>query len=296
VSGKTSWIREPLVLFLALGALMFLLFGLFGTPDTGATDRIVVTEPQIEFLVQAFGKTWQRPPTEQELSALVDDYVREEIYYREALAMGLDREDTIIRRRLRQKLEFLTDDISAMREPTEEELQAYLEANPEAFRVPARLSFEQIYLNPDTRGESIEANAKELLESLRRPDSDLEAAELERLGDPIMLPTFVGMATEPAIDRRFGAGFASLLVDFKVGEWDGPVESGFGAHLVRVRERHEGESPPLAEVRDAVEREWRNIQRTAASDTFYAGLRERYTIEVEWPEPASGAESTEAPG
>ena len=155
-------LREPLVHFLVLGAGLFLLFGLVGDSNVAPADRIVVSSGRVAQLTQIFTRTWQRPPTEQELAGLIEDHVREEVYYREALAMGLDRDDTIVRRRMRQKLEFVTDDLVAAVTPTEEQLETYLRENPEAFRVPTRLSFQQIYFNRDRRGGSPHAEANVL--------------------------------------------------------------------------------------------------------------------------------------
>ncbi len=159
-------VREPLVHFLLLGLGLFVLFGIVGDSDDAPTGRIEVSAARIAQLNEIFTRTWQRSPTEQELEGLIEDHIREEVYYREALAMGLDRDDTIVRRRLRQKLEFFTDDLVAAVDPTEEQLEAYLSEHADAFRVPAQLSFRQIYFNRDRRGKQATHDAESLLKRL----------------------------------------------------------------------------------------------------------------------------------
>ena len=160
-----AWLREPLLHFLVIGAAIFFLYRVVSGEEEGPRE-IVVTEAQIESLAEGFARTWMRPPTAEEIRGLVDDYVREEVYYREAMALGLDRDDTVIRRRLRQKMEFVSDDIAAVKEPTDAELQAYLEANTPAFVDPPTFTFEQLYFSSDRRGEAALADAQRVLAQL----------------------------------------------------------------------------------------------------------------------------------
>ena len=275
-----KWLREPLVHFLALGAGLFLLYGLVGGAEEDSSDQIVVSAAQIEVMAEGFSRTWQRPPIAQEVTGLLDDYIRDEIYYREALAMGLDRDDTIIRRRLRQKMEFFTDDLQAAVVPGEEQLRSYLEANPEKFRVPARVSFEHIYLSTDQRGAQAMSDAEGLLVRLRDEGSRLDVSAL---GDPLPLPREYVDAPADRVGNRFGGVFAERLVELPVGTWSGPVESGFGLHLVLVTERRDGEVPPYEDIEGIIEREWRAEQRNTVKEAFYQTLRQRYSVVVEEP-------------
>ena len=279
--------REPLIHFLVLGLGLFLLFGIVGDSDDAPTDRIVVSTARVAQLTEIFTRTWQRPPTEQELDGLIEDHIREEVYYREALAMGLDRDDTIVRRRLRQKLEFFTDDLVAAVDPTEEQLEAYLSEHADAFRIPLRLSFQQVYFNRDRRGEQALRDAEALLARLNGAGSEVDTAAL---GDSLMLPGDYELISEIEIAHRLGREFAAAVADLPIGRWSGPVESGFGLHLVLIRERQSGSLPTLAEVREAVEREWRNVRREEASEGFYRGLRDRYEVSVERREVDDGEE------
>jgi hypothetical protein len=284
-----KFLREPLIHFLALGAGLFLLFALVGGSDNDSTDRITITSAQVELLAEGFARTWQRPPSAQDMVGLIDDFVRDEIYYREAIAMGLDRDDTIIRRRMRQKLEFFTDDVIAAVEPSDEELSTYLAVNQAKFRVAGRVSFEHIYFNADRRGEAVTVDAEHLLAQLAE-GSTLDTREL---GDGLPLPRKYADAPIDKVGTRFGAGFAEALTDLPVGEWAGPIESGYGLHLVLVSERQPGNVPAFEEVREVVEREWRAERREEAKETFFQGLRERYEVIVEEPAGASTALGSE---
>ena len=285
-------LREPLVHFLLLGAGLFLVSGLVSQRTGGDTNTIVVTQGHVEHLVAGFSRAWQRPPTQEELEGLVREYIREEVYYREALVMGLDKDDTVIRRRLRQKMEFLSEDVVAQAEPTEEDLRAYLNQHPEAFRVEQRFSFSHVYLNPERHGKNLERDAEQLLARLNRVGIKADPTEL---GDPFLLDhTYEAVSVRDAA-RDFGEKFAAVLVELPVGQWQGPVESGYGMHLVLVRERTEGRVPELKEVRDAVRREWTNARRLEANEKFYQALLQRYTVTIEPPQPTV-AEAKSAAG
>ncbi len=277
--------REPLVHFLVLGAGLFLLFSMVGDSDDAPPDRIVVSAGQVARLTEAFSRIWQRPPTEGELDGLIEDHIREEVYYREALAMGLDRDDTIVRRRLRQKLEFFTDDLVAAVDPTEEQLQAYLDEHGDAFRVPSRFSFQQIYFNQDRRGQQAMRDAESLVLRLNETSTEVDTVAL---GDSLMLPSDYELISEVEVSHRLGRVFAAAVADLPVGRWSGPVESSFGLHLVLIRERQRGSVPALADIREGVEREWRNLRREEANEAFYRGLRDRYEVSVEHPEAGDG--------
>jgi hypothetical protein len=281
--------REPLLHFLLLGAVIFVVWGFTSRNDATRPGAIVVTEARIASLATAFHRVWQRPPTTTELDGLIRDYVREEVMGREALALGLDRDDTIIRRRLRQKLEFVTEDVAALAEPTEEQLRTYLRDHPDAFRGDGRFTFNQVHLDPARRGENLARDAARLLAGLEQAGL---RADVAALGDSRMLDTqFVGLPTGE-VDRQFGEGFAAKLGALAVGRWHGPIESGYGVHLVLVRERTEGGVPTLAEVRDAVRRAWMNARRQEANEKFYQELLGRYTVTIERPPAAKSGRDT----
>ena len=285
-------LKEPLLHFLLLGAGVFLAYGLMSRPSTsGARGKIVVTAGQVEHLAAGFTKAWQRPPTDAELKGLIDDWVREEIATREAMALGLDKDDTVIRRRLRQKLEFVSDDIATQAEPTDADLSAYLQTHPESFRVEPRFTFRQVYLDPAKHGQHLARDVARVLAQLRQAGA---SADLATLGDSFLLErTFQSVPTSE-IAKQFGEKFAVELGRLTPGEWQGPVASGYGVHLVLVGERIEGRLPTLAEARDTVRREWANAQRLDGSRRFYEEMLKRYTVTVENLDPPAGQKTLAA--
>jgi hypothetical protein len=276
-----TFVREPLVHFLLLGVVLFIAYGLVSKP--GSSDgpgKITVTQGQIENLVSGFAKAWQRPPTSEELAGLVRDLVREEVYCREAMALGLDKDDTVIRHRLRQKMEFISDDIAAMPEPTDADLNAYLQAHTDRFRAEQTFTFSQVYLDPEKHGENLARDISVLLARLNRAGGQ---AEVSALGDSFLMERNFTAAPASEIAKQFGEKFAAKLGELSPGKWEGPVESGYGAHLVFVSARTEGRVPELAEVRDDVRREWVNAQRLELNEKFYQELFKRYSVTIESP-------------
>ena len=276
-------LREPLVHFLLLGGLLFLYFEWRGSGGP-TSSRIVITPGLVEHLASGFGRTWQRPPTDAELKGLIDDYVKEEIATREAVGMGLDRDDTIIRRRLRQKLEFLVEDASSSSPPTDAELEAWLQKHPQSFRAEPQLAFRQVYVSPERRGASAGKDAEKLLARLRARGKD---AATDGLGDASMLPSEQPLVPLREVARSFGDDFAQELMKIEPGRWTGPVESPYGLHLVLVQERVAGAAPELAEVRPVVEREVLAERRKRDLDTLYERLLVKYTVTIEKPKPPS---------
>ena len=206
--------REPLVHFLAIGAALFVFFAWRG--GGAAPSRVVVTPGRIDHLVAGFTKTWQRPPNGDELKALVDEFVREEIATREAKAMGLDADDTIIRRRLRQKLEFVVEDAAAAAPVTDQELERYLAEHPEKFQLEPRVSLRQVYVSRDRRGETADVDARAILDSLRALGPD---AAIDQVGDPLMVPQEIGLASRSDVARLFGESFAEAVLELEPGVW-----------------------------------------------------------------------------
>ncbi|HJS21302.1 MAG TPA: peptidylprolyl isomerase [Steroidobacteraceae bacterium] len=270
-------LRDPLLHFLLLGIGLFVLYRLVAGEDVGPKE-IVVSARTVEGLADNWRRTWQRPPTQDELDSLVEDYVREEVLYREALATGLDRDDTIVRRRLRQKMEFVSDDLAAQIEPTDAELQQYLDQHPDAFRRPARVSFEHLYFSRDRRGERVAADAAAALAQLQ---SSATKPRTATLGDSIALASGYDAIAVDELDRLFGDGFAAQLIELPQGRWAGPSESGYGLHLVRVTAITPGALPLLVDIRDQVARELLAERRRQMSDQFYRNLREGYSVTVE---------------
>lgn len=268
--------KEPLLVFLLLAGAMFVLFQQVSNDYRSDNSEIVVTERQIKALSLGYEKVWQRPPNEKEVEDLIQNYIREEVFYREALVMGLDKGDSLVRRRLHQKMEFLSEDIASLDEPTEQKLQAYLLANQDAYRQPARFSFRQVYLSVSKRGQSSQADAIALLAKLEKQDSNAAT-----LGDPLMVNHQFNLATEQEIERVLGREFLQSLNKTPTGSWQGPLSSGFGLHLVRIDKYIESEAPELNEARKKVVRDWGSEKRKQANETLYKNLRKRYTVTVD---------------
>lgn len=279
-------LREPLVHFLALGALIFLASAFLGGRVPDRADRIVVTAGDVAHIADGFARTWQRPPTPTELTGLVDEYVRDEVYYREALTLGLERDDTVVRRRLRQKMEFVVEDAVAGAPPSDAELQAYLDAHPDAFRLEPAVSFRHVYLDRDRRGARAADDARALVATLTRSGPDFDTSGL---GDQIMLPSDFDHVSEREVGKTFGDDFAHTLATLPESTWSGPIPSGYGLHVVFVRNRTAGRLPALAEVSDAVVREATTARRKAMAEKAYAALRARYDVVITAPNAAAGA-------
>jgi hypothetical protein len=278
------WLHEPLVHFLLLGLALFLLDAWLRPASAPAPSAaIVVDEARIRNLAQNFQRTWQRPPTRTELDGLVETHVREEVMYREALALGLDRDDAIIRRRLQQKLEFVSEETAAQAAPTDDELAAYMSAHPAMFAVEPRITFRQVYLDPAKRGAGLEADATGLASRLNAPGAPDPATQGDRLS---LLESRYEQEPAAEVARLFGREFADALAKQPIGRWSGPVRSGYGAHVVKVEAIAPGGTPPLAEVRPQVEREWRNARRQELAKAFYEKLRAKYAVTVKMPAPA----------
>lgn len=271
-----KFLKEPLVHFLALGALLFVLYGVIGD-EQDRPNKIVVTQGKVDNITELWIRTRQRPPTQEELQGLIDDYIIEEILYREAKALGLDEDDTIIRRRLRQKMEFIADDVAAIAEPTDQDLQQFMDEHAQAFRLDALITFEQIFFNEDRRGEAAVDDAVAARDRLIAG----QASDPRLLGDGIPLPYSLEASSSRDISSMFGPDFADELLMLPVGEWSGPVPSGFGLHVVRITAMEPGRDPTLEEVRDVVARDWSSDRRKKVRDQMYDSFRERYTVTIE---------------
>ena len=271
------WLREPLVHFLLAGLALFVVYALTpGGRRSAESKRIEFTTNDLRRLEIGWAATWQRSPTAAQFQGLIEEEVRQEILYREALAFGLDKGDTIVKRRLAQKMEFLTDDVAAMREPGAEELKAWFLKNRDRFALPPRASFRHIYFSFDQRNDRTRGDAASALASLAGETS--EASANGRLGDRFMFQEYFGDRTPEQVAQVFGKAFATALFTLRPGSWQGPVESGYGWHLVWIDSLTLSGAPVFDEVESAVKDEWLAEQRTEARRRFYEALKARYEI------------------
>ena len=271
-----KFFAEPLLHFFILALAFFLLYQNI-SPDLGTERRIIVTNDNIQLLAQRFRATWQRLPTPEELSALTENYIKEEILYRQGVSMGLDRNDQVIKRRVLQKLEVLSEETSTPSPPTETELNTYLNAHAERYAFQPEFTLQQVLFDP-LRHPKLETDLKLALKKLNA------GADVTTLGDSTLLPTKLDAVGLDRLARDFGEAFATAINTLQVGSWQGPVRSSFGMHLVRIDKKVAGRPASLAEVRDAVERDWENERRTKARDDYYQNLRKAYVIEIETPD------------
>ena len=263
-------IKSPLVHFFLIGAAIFAVFeAVSDRPEYQAADVITLTPEAAGRLAERFTATWFRPPTPREMDGLMRSWALEEVYVREALALGLDRGDQVVRQRLNLKMQFLAESGAAVLEPDDATLQVYLDNNPDVFLPTAFIAFDQLLL-PNEQPDAIQ-EIRNRLEN---------GADPATLGSPSLLPTTLDMTPAPVVERTFGTGFYEALAILPVGVWEGPVKSGYGWHLVRITAKSEPPVPPLSEIRDRVEAEWRTAKSKELQASFGEALLGRYSINM----------------
>jgi len=271
---------EPMLHFLLIGIALFGAYRWVSPGDAGGR-RIVITQGVVDDLVTQHVAARGREPSTNELNHLIESYVRDEILYREGVRLGLERDDIVVKRRVRQKIEMIAEEDASTRAPTEADLSAYLAANPARFVQPAILTFEQVFLGQSAAGPRVVHAVAVTHQALRN------GADPVALGKPTLLPYRMTLTPADLVARDFGPSFAAALEKVPVGEWVGPIDSSFGAHYVRVSDRTPAVAPQLAAVRDHVVREWENDRRQRARNDAYAKMRGDYQVSIE-TELASG--------
>jgi parvulin-like peptidyl-prolyl isomerase len=264
--------KEPLLHFLLIGAALFGAYTWMnrGAPSETETLQVRISEGEVMWLKETWAKQWQREPTRDEFRALVADFLKEELLAREAREMGLDQNDTYVRRRLAQKVEFLVQDASRLIEPSEDDLRKFHAAHQELFRDEARVSFTQIYFSREHRDDMAAARAR--LESNADPKA---------LGDRIMLEAEYSDASPQTVAAVFGGDFAAALFALPPGGWHGPIGSGFGLHLVRLADKKPPRQLAFAEVRAQVAERWRDQRQRETNEAYFVSLLKKYDIVVD---------------
>jgi peptidyl-prolyl cis-trans isomerase C len=281
VSNKlTRLFKEPLLQFLIIGAAIYGAYAIFATPEDDYRDNtILVDANRIDGMISEWEARRNRPPTRQEIDGLIQSYIRENVLYRQAVAMGLNEDDPITRRRMAQKLEFLTSDLASFQQPAEGELKQYFEENQESYQDPDLVSFIHLFVDPDARGDATLVDAAEILEQVKAAGEPTE--EILQLGDRVMLQNQFTSATESNVRRQMGPEFAEQVMKLEPGQWHGPVLSGYGVHLVYVYDFQKAAPPLLENVQDQVLEDWLAVKRDEFNAGFLKGLKDRYEIIIE---------------
>jgi len=272
---KSNVFKRPAVHVALLGVIVAAAFLIAKGPPSGNEERrVILTGSDVLQLKESFRRTWQREPTATELQGALEQHIRQEVLYREALARGYDRDDLVVRRAMQQKMEFLASSQATAQPPTGDEIAAFFSLRQEQYRLPAIVGFEQVYVSPDRRGAEAEGDATELLERLRIEDPDPN--DVSSWGDPIMLDTSFAAHTEQDVSATFGDDFASQVVVLDVGRWEGPIVSGYGLHLVKVVRREESRIPAWTEVGRRVVSDMEFEARNSARDQLYQEIAQNY--------------------
>jgi peptidyl-prolyl cis-trans isomerase C len=295
VPAFKRWLGEPLLHFLLLGAALFAAYAYMQRGGGGIepSKRIALTLDDLRQLDMYFESQWQRPPTAEEFGHLVEDKVQEEILYREALAMGLDKDDTIVRRRMAQKMRFLAEDVAAAHAPTTEELRAWFEKNQDKLALPSRVSFRHLYFSPDRRGTQARDDAAKALAQLAGQPEDAPLAAT--LADPFMFQDYYRDRAPDYLGKEFGPQFAQAVERLALGSWQGPIESGFGWHLVFVDTLIPGRVPAFEEIEPDVKTAWLGEQKARAWEKAYKDLRAKYTVLLPAPPDTESAAAPPPP-
>jgi len=272
------WLREPLLHFLLIGLLLFGIYAYLnrGRSGTKSPKQIVLSLDELRTMTAYFESQWHRPPTAQEFQAMVEDKIKEEVLYREGLAMGLDKDDTIVKRRMAQKVQFLSEDVAAAHDPSTAELKAWFEKHTDKFALPSRYSFRHIYFSPDKRGTNAHDDTVKALASIAGQPED--SPLIPSVGDRFMFQDYYGDRAPSAIAKEFGPQFAVALEKLKPGVWQGPIESGYGWHLVFVDTVIPGRIPAFEEVESDVKTAWLNDEKAQAWQKAYQEMRAKYTV------------------
>jgi peptidyl-prolyl cis-trans isomerase C len=278
LSTVKRWLREPLLHFLLIGLLLFGVYAYINRGRIGieSPKQIVLSLDELRTVTAYFESQWHRPATPKEFQAMVEDKIKEEVLYREGLAMGLDKDDTIVKRRMAQKVQFLAEDVAAAHEPSTAELKAWFEKNTDKFALPSRYSFRHVYFSPDKRGTKAHDDAAGALAGIvgQPEDSPL----IPSVADRFMFQDYYGDRTPSAIAKEFGPQFAVALEKLKPGSWQGPIESGYGWHLVFVDTLIPGRIPAFEEVESDVKTAWLGEQKAQAWQKAYQTMRAKYTV------------------
>src|SRR5271167_2147796 len=289
------WLREPLLHFLLLGAVLFVAYAYMqrGRGGVESSKQIALSLDDLRTMDMYFQSQWHRQPTPAEFQAMVEDKVREEVLYREALAMRLDKDDTIVKRRMAQKMQFLAEDVAAAHEPSTVELKAWFDKNQNKFALPSRYSFRHLYFSPDKRGKNAQEDAAKALAKIAGQPEDSKLAA--SLADQFMFQDYYGDRAPEAIAKEFGPQFAVSLEKLKPGSWQGPVESGYGWHLVYVDTVIPGRIPAFEEMESDVKTAWLAEQKATAWQKAYAKMRAKYTVLLPNPEDQPAANTAPKP-
>lgn len=273
-------LKEPLIQFLILGAAIYGAYAVFGTPEEDYRDTtILVDSNRIDSMIGEWERRWNRLPTRQEMDGLIQQYVKEDVLYRQAVAMGLNEDDPVTRRRMAQKLEFLTSDLSGLQEPAEGELEQFFNANMDPYREPDTISFSHLFFDPDAREDATLIDAKATLAALKEKGEP--GQEITELGDRFMLQNYFASATELDIRRQLGSGFSEVVMELEPGQWHGPVLSGYGVHLVYVYDYFAAPAPVFEDVQARVLEDWHTQKREEFNEEFLENLKSRYEIVIE---------------
>lgn len=265
-------LKEPLFHFFLIGAAIFIWFQMVAPENETVEDFVTITidENDIALLSDQFEARWKRRPSGAELQALTDATIREEVLVREARKLGLDRGDSVIRSRLSQKMDFLTEAIATSVVPEDEDLEAFLQNNSERYATPSKLAFIQVFIGEEPNKAEVEG----VLAALRAGD------EVSDLGASTLLPASMPLTATRVIDSVFGSGFSKGLTTLDKGQWAGPIQSGYGVHLVQVQDIEPSQIPPLSEIHDAVLRDWRRVMSEDLAQAQYEILAANYEIIV----------------
>jgi hypothetical protein len=278
LSAVNRWLREPLLHFLLIGLLLFAAYACIKRGRTAGESptQIVLSLDELATMETYFESQWHRRPTPQEFQAMVEDKIKEEVLYREGLVMGLDKGDTIVKRRMAQKVQFLAEDIATAHEPSTAELKAWFEKNADKFALPSRYSFRHIYFSPDKRGTNAHDDAAKTLARIAGQSED--SPQIASVADRFMFQDYYGDRTPSAIAKEFGPQFAVALEKLNSGSWQGPIESGYGWHLVFVDTVIPSRIAAFEEIESEVKTAWLGEQKAQARERAYKSLRAKYTV------------------
>ncbi|HEU4620139.1 MAG TPA: peptidylprolyl isomerase [Gammaproteobacteria bacterium] len=274
-------LKDPLLHFLLIGACLFAIAGLRG--QGRAPNRIVITADQVQKLRASAELVKGRPLTREELTALIEPTIQDEVLYREALALGLDVDDDEVHRRLVDKMRYLSEDLADPEPPSEQTLRDFYASSPQRFEIPERVTFDQVFFSPDVRGESIDSAAAAALAALEA------GADPEGLGDKTPLQRRFTHAPADQIRVLFGAALTDAVFKMAPDKWAGPFRSDFGLHLVRVVAHAPARLPPFEEIRDEVAKIYGDVKRAERNAAEYAKLRAKYDVVIEWPAEGQGS-------